>query len=161
MLCVPTYLASSRIAGVGLFSATALPRGARIWEYTEGVDWRIPPSELMAFPEPFQGWLRHYLFLDDDGLYVLCGDNAKFMNHHPDPNCSDADARFTITLRPIRAGEELTCNYFEFDRESRERGLAWDSTIATSPQPPTRSSSPPDPTVPSAPRGRPGSPCGR
>lgn len=125
MLCVPTYVAPSRIAGVGLFAATALPRGARVWEYTDGVDWRIPPSQLVRFPEPFQSWLRHYLFLDEDGVYVLCGDNAKFMNHAPDPNCSDRDARFTVTIRPVQAGEELTCDYLEFDLESREKGLLW------------------------------------
>ena len=126
MLCVPTYVAPSRIAGVGLFSATALPRGTRIWEYTEGVDWEIPPGELSRFPEPFQSWLRHYLFLDEAGVYVLCGDNAKFMNHSSDPNCSDTDARFTRTLRPVQAGEELTCNYLEFDLESRARGFVWE-----------------------------------
>jgi SET domain-containing protein len=125
MLCVPTYVAPSRIAGMGLFSANPLPAGTRVWEYTEGVDWRIPPEDLLRFPEPFQSRLRHYLYLDADGQYVLCGDNGKFMNHAPSPNCSDADARFTVTVRPVQAGEELTCDYTAFDEESRERGLVW------------------------------------
>jgi SET domain-containing protein len=125
MLCVPTYVAPSRIAGVGLFSASTLSEGTRIWEFTDGVDWKIRPSDLVSFPEPFQGWLRHYLFLDEDGVYVLCGDNAKFMNHASSPNCSDKDTRFTVTLRRIEAGEELTCDYLEFDGESRQLGLPW------------------------------------
>ena len=41
------------------------------------------------------------------------------------PNCSDADARFTVTVRPVQPGEELTCDYLAFDEESRERGLVW------------------------------------
>jgi SET domain-containing protein len=112
---------------VGLFAATALPSGTRVWEFTEGVDWRIPTAQLDRFPEPFQTLLRHYLFLTEDGVYVLCGDNAKFMNHAPDPNCSDRDDRFTITTRDVAAGEELTCDYREFDLESRINGLPWGS----------------------------------
>jgi hypothetical protein len=131
MLCVPTYVAPSRIAGVGLFAAKALPAGSRIWEYTEGVDWRIPPDELEHFPEPYLSRLRHYLYQEESGVYVLCGDNAKFMNHHPDPNCSDADPEFTITIRPVRAGEELTCDYREFDLVSKRNGLEWSETAGT------------------------------
>jgi SET domain-containing protein len=122
MLSVPTYVAPSRIAGMGLFSARPLPEGTRIWEFTDGVDWRMTAEEVSAFPQPYQGRLRHYLYREPCGVYVLCGDNAKFMNHHRDPNCNDADDRFTVTVRDVHAGEELTCNYFEFDEESRLRG---------------------------------------
>ncbi|HET9948260.1 MAG TPA: SET domain-containing protein [Longimicrobiales bacterium] len=125
MLRVPTYVAPSPIAGVGLFAATDLPKGCIIWEYVEGVDWRISPAELMLFPEPFQSRLRHYLYLEESGLYVLCGDNAKFMNHSDLPNCDDSGGEYTITRRPIAAGEELTCDYRLFDLESRLNGLAF------------------------------------
>jgi len=130
MLCVPTYVAPSRISGVGLFAATRLPAGAKIWEYTEGVDWRIKPEEFEAFPEPYRGRLRHYVFQEDSGLFVLCGDNAKYMNHDDEPNCTDRDPTFTMTLRPIKAGEELTCDYREFDRESRLKGVSFDAALA-------------------------------
>jgi len=123
MLCVPTYVAPSRISGVGLFSAKRIRRGTRIWEFTEGVDWRLTPEELQAFPEPFQARMRHYVYLDDEGYYVLCGDNAKFMNHESEPNCADPEPLCTITRRSIEAGEELTCDYREFDVESRLYGL--------------------------------------
>jgi len=119
MLRVPTYVAPSPIAGVGLFAAGELPAGSVIWEFTEGVDWRITSSELLLFPEPFQERLRHYLYLEDSGLYVLCGDNAKYMNHSDDPNCDDTGSVRTITRRRVFAGEELTCDYRLFDCESR------------------------------------------
>ena len=125
MLLVPTYVAPSPIAGVGLFSAADLPAGTRIWEFTEGVDWRIPEADFHRFPEPYLSRLRHHAYLDEEGGYVLCMDNAKFMNHHRDPNCTDADARYTVTVRPVKAGEELTCNYAEFDLETRANGLPW------------------------------------
>lgn len=123
MLRVPTYIAPSRIAGMGLFAARRIPQGTRLWEFTEGVDWVLTPAELDAFPEPFRSRLRHYAYRDESGAYVLCGDNAKFMNHHDTPNCSDAHPRFTIAVRTIREGEELTCDYREFDQDARTRGV--------------------------------------
>jgi SET domain-containing protein len=125
MLRVPTYVAPSPIAGVGLFVAVNLPAGQVIWEFSEGVDWRIAPRELEAFPEPFQSRLRHYLYQEDSGIYVLCGDNAKYMNHSEDPNCDDAGGEYTVARRPIMAGEELTCDYRLFDLEARSLGLTF------------------------------------
>lgn len=130
MLCVPTYVAPSDIAGVGLFAATDLPARHVIWRFTEGVDWRIPPEDLKRFPEPYRSRLKHYLYLEDSGLYVLCGDNAKYMNHADEPNCDDSGKVATITLRAIRAGEELTCDYRLFDLESRENGVAFAAGVA-------------------------------
>jgi len=52
MLRVPTVVRPSPIQGVGLFSAGEIPAGTVIWEFTPGVDWRIPPQDLARFPEP-------------------------------------------------------------------------------------------------------------
>ena len=35
--------------------------GTIVWEFTEGVDWRIAPEELSLLPEPFRLRLRHYV----------------------------------------------------------------------------------------------------
>ena len=123
MLRVPTFVAPSPIAGVGLFAATDLPAGTVIWEFTEGVDWRISAAEFALFPEPYRSRLRHYVYEEDSGTFVLCGDNGKFMNHHDTPNCDDPEGAYTVTNRFVRAGEELTCDYRSFDRESRIQGM--------------------------------------
>jgi hypothetical protein len=49
------------------------------------------------------------------GALIVELDNGRFMNHseHPNTRFDDPDAGFA--LRRIRAGEELTCNYSEFD----------------------------------------------
>lgn len=127
MLRVPTYVAPSPIAGMGLFAAKSLPTGFVIWEYVEGVDWRIAPAELTLFPEPFRSRMRHYLYQEESGFYVLCGDNAKYMNHADEPNCDDAGGEHTVTRRAIVAGEELTCDYRLFDVESQTLGLSFGS----------------------------------
>ncbi|MGI9038770.1 MAG: SET domain-containing protein [Gemmatimonadota bacterium] len=125
MLRVPTFVAPSRIAGMGLFAGTYLPAGTIIWEFTEGVDWRMPREDMERFPEPYRTRLRHYVYLDETGVFVLCGDNARFMNHADEPNCEDPDGEHTITLREIRAGDELTCDYRQIDVESRANGLGF------------------------------------
>lgn len=123
MLRVATFVAPSEIAGMGLFAGTDLDAGTVIWEFDEGVDWRLTREEFERFPEPYRGRLRHYVYVDEAGMYVLCGDNAKFMNHSATPNCDDPDGRVTITRHPVRAGEELTSDYRRFDVESRKHGL--------------------------------------
>lgn len=128
MLRVPTYVAPSAISGVGLYAGTDLEADTVIWEFDERVDWAISRAEFDAFPEPYRERMRHWVYLDDAGLYVLCGDNAKFMNHSDDPNCADPDGAYTITRRAVKAGEELTCDYTEFDVESQAKGLAFGGT---------------------------------
>jgi uncharacterized protein len=125
MLLIPTYLAASPIHGVGVFTAEPLPAGKKIWEFTPDVDWRLTPDDLASFPEPYQSKMRSWCYLDDDGRYVLCGDNARFMNHTDNPNCDDPEGIFTVTNRLIPAGEELTCDYRSFDRESILNGLGF------------------------------------
>jgi len=115
MLLVPSYVAKSNIHGVGVFAATFIPKDTRVWEFTEGVDMVIPRQGLDAFPEPFRTWLRMYCYAHEEGLYILCGDNAKFMNHSPEANCDDSTRVYTTTRRDIAPGEELTCDYALFD----------------------------------------------
>lgn len=116
MFTVPTVVRGSSIHGVGVFSPTFIPAGSLIWEFTPEVDWRLTPGEMASFPEPFQTRLRRYSYLEESGTYVLCGDNAKFMNHSALPNCDDRGSH-TIAARDIQSGEELTCDYSAFDVE--------------------------------------------
>lgn len=123
MLLVPTYVAPSPIQGMGLFAAVDIPRGTTIWSFEPSVDWRLTPSELDAFPASLQEQLRKWCYEEGGGSYVLCGDNAKFMNHSFDPNCDDPEGVRTVTNRDVRAGEELTCDYRAIDAESARSGL--------------------------------------
>lgn len=125
MYLVPTYLAESTIHGIGVFAASDLPKGTLIWTFDPRVDWRMTAEELAAFPEPYQSWLRAWCYLEAEGTYVLCGDNAKFMNHTEAPNCDDPEGKYTVTNRAIMRDEELTCDYRAFDYESAIKGLGF------------------------------------
>jgi uncharacterized protein len=118
MFLIPTYLAPSKIHGTGVFSPVAIRQGTRIWEYNPSVDWRFTAEELNCVPEPHRARLKSYCYLDGHGLYILCGDNARFMNHSDHPNCDDSGKHFTVARSDISANEELTCDYRTFDAES-------------------------------------------
>lgn len=128
MLLVPTVLGPSTIHGTGVFAASPIPAGTCIWEFSPGVDWRISPEDLEAFPEPYRTQLRAWCYRDTDDHYVLCGDAAKFMNHADAPNCDDPDGRHTLANRDIAAGDELTCDYRTFDRDSAAKGLDFNAS---------------------------------
>ena len=126
MFRVPTYLSSSPLHGTGVFAGADIPAGTLVWEFTPQIDWRIAEADFARFPEPYRSLLRPYCYLEPDGMLVLCGDNARFMNHSFQPNCDDTGPHRTIALRDIAAGEELTCDYRSFDLESATDGLeAW------------------------------------
>lgn len=113
MFLVPTYVARSRIHGLGVFTPVRIPANTVVGDLHPDIDWEIRPEELAQFPEPYRSRLRHYSYLNVDGVYVFCSDNGKYMNHEDAPNCREEDTR-TIARRDIEAGEELTCDYRSF-----------------------------------------------
>lgn len=122
MFLIPTYVARSSIHGMGVFTPIPIKKGTRLWEYDPAIDWQLSDKELSQMPEPYQSKLRTYCYLNGEGLYVLCGDNARFMNHDDHPNCDDSSKHFTIARRDIAANEELTSDYRDFDSESAALG---------------------------------------
>lgn len=119
MLLISTYVAKSQIHGFGLFAGEDVAEGHVIWEYDGDVDKEFEQAEFEAFPADLREWLRPYLYVSHSARLVLCGDNAKYMNHSYKPNCTETP-HCTIAGRKIRAGEELTCDYRELglERES-------------------------------------------
>jgi uncharacterized protein len=111
MLLVRSCLAPSKINGLGVFAKELIPAGSVVWEFTPGFDLEYCIDDQ---PPPIQEYLRHYGSRVHPGIHLLCGDNARFMNHSNVPNISAAESP-NIALGDIAAGEEITCNYAEFD----------------------------------------------
>ncbi len=123
MLKIKTYLAPSKIpgAGIGLFAAEKIPKDELIWEMTWNYD-LIFHKEQIKFLDKFeQSFIKKHAFLDSEDMYVLCIDNDRFMNHSDTPNTNNKILNKTTALRDIKANEELTCNYYEFDLESNKK----------------------------------------
>ena len=128
MFLIPTTIGPSPIHGLGVFTAVPIPAGTVIWEFRPEVDLVIPVHLVEAMPEDRGRLLRSYAYLQEPGQLVLCGDNARFMNHSNEPNCDDPDPQRTVAARDIAAGEELTSDYGRFEGDTSPHGL--DASIA-------------------------------
>ncbi len=126
MLLVRTSKHNSTIHGIGLFADQFIPRGTPTWRFTPGVDQALHPAQLGRIPDAARSQFLTYAYLDiQTGLYVLCADDARFMNHSPEPNIvsdyeEDPVFGVDVAARDIQQGEELTCDYRTFDRMDRQ-----------------------------------------
>ena len=132
MLLVKTKIGPSTIHGIGIFADELIPKGTRIWEYHEGVDSRFDEKFLKSLPELEQKQMLNYAYKNPrTGMYVLCGDDARFFNHSDIPNTDDLEfddglvqgEGITVANRDIQPGEEIVSNYRSFDGTMREKGI--------------------------------------
>ncbi|WNG43210.1 SET domain-containing protein [Archangium minus] len=111
MLRVKTYISNSSIHGIGLFAGEAIPKGAVIWAFDAPIDQRFTPDDVARMTPKMKEFLSRYAYCER-GTLVLCGDHARFMNHSPTPSCgNDPTRQFTLALRDIAPGDELTDDY--------------------------------------------------
>ena len=112
MLLVPTRLAPSSIHGLGVFAAIDIPEGTPIWRYEPDLDILVADGRLHELPPAFHDWLVMYAYRSPDvpGGHTLPCDNARYLNHSETPN-TGSRGPLNLALRPIGAGEELTCDY--------------------------------------------------
>jgi uncharacterized protein len=122
MLRVKTRLGLSRIDGIGLFADQHIPHDTIVWEFNPLIDLKLREDEIASLAEGARQQVQKYSYRDElSGLYIFCGDDARFFNHSEEPNCVDVSwgpfGGRTIAGRDIRQGEELTCNYASFDKD--------------------------------------------
>lgn len=116
MLLVPVRLDSSPIHGLGVFAVQFIAAGSAVWRFSEGFDLDLDPDTVEAQPLHLRRMLLHYGYLDPRlQRFILCCDNARFINHSDRPNLA-ADYRLDrhgvdLAVRDIAPGEELTVDY--------------------------------------------------
>jgi SET domain-containing protein len=111
MLTVVTYLGISKIEGIGLFAGEFIPKGKIIWTFNPKIDVILSSEDMEQMPDIAKPALLSFSEQREDGTRLLCGDNARFMNHSDQPNCLDEDNFRTTAAWDIKMGEELTCDY--------------------------------------------------
>jgi len=126
MLLCRTSLGQSKIAGIGLFAEEVIPKGTVIWVFREGLDLTITPAELEKMAEPAAQQVVHYSYqCIKSQNYILCGDDARFMNHaNPANTHSESNGQYqghTVAIENIQIGEEITTNYFEYDLDAKRK----------------------------------------
>ncbi len=123
MLLVKTKIGPSKINGIGLFANQFIPRGTPVWKFQSGFDLKIDKSDLSKLFDPGREQFLKYAYLNPKtNKYILCFDDARFFNHFDNPNCIDINSPddeegINIAAKDIKEGEELTCNYKEFDAD--------------------------------------------
>lgn len=130
MLLVKTVVKSSAIAGVGLFADQDIKKGDIIWKYT-------PETCNVFTQEQFQVLLNSFHKTEKELIkflltyaypqkvlngIVLCLDNGRFVNHSEEPSLAgpsdlprEISWQYSVALRDIKQGEELTENYNTYD----------------------------------------------
>jgi SET domain-containing protein len=121
MMIVPTYVGPSSIEGVGIFAAEDIRAGTPIWVLDETLDLLLTKKQLSNLPPLQHAFMERYGYphMTRAGLTVLEFDNGRFMNHAASPNTDFRDPETGWAIRHIAAGEEITCNYAEFDPSFR------------------------------------------
>ncbi|ODS00700.1 hypothetical protein AUC68_14020 [Methyloceanibacter methanicus] len=117
MLLINTYVGPSSIEGLGVFADESVPQGALIWQYNPKFDVLVEDTELGALPPNMQTYIARYSYphLEMPGYRVIDVDNGKYMNHSLTPNTDFRLFDRGYALVDIARGDELTCNYHEFD----------------------------------------------
>ena len=95
--------------GRGLVATRRIPRGTIIWAADE-LDQIISFKRFRKLPTGLRHMIDQYAYLDEGG-FVLCWDNAKYMNHSCEPNCLGGGYNFELAVRDIEVGDELTGDY--------------------------------------------------
>lgn len=123
MMLIQTRVQPSAINGMGLFAVGFICRGTPVWKFQPGFDHDFSPAQFAALPPLARQHTRWFCFVSKaDGHVILSGDHACFINHSPNANTgappSGAAPVVTAALRDIAAGEEITCNYFDYDADA-------------------------------------------
>ncbi|MBX3413839.1 MAG: SET domain-containing protein [Pirellulales bacterium] len=126
MLLIETELRPSSIHGIGLFAIAPVAVGQVVWRFTEGFDLDLDPRALDRLGPRERARLLHYGYIDHVlNRYILCCDDARFINHSPSPNIASdrsGDPRgVDVAVREILPSDEITIDYesletFEPDR---------------------------------------------
>ena len=130
MLKVKTFLAPSTISniGIGLFADERIEKDTVIWEFVYMLDFVVTKEDYAELKPMEREFVSKYAYFDKDhNGYIMCVDNARFFNHSETPNTYEEDGVSirphgrTVASRIIEQGEELFCNYFDFDEKAKEK----------------------------------------
>ncbi len=119
MFLIKTYLSKSAIHGLGVFAGEHIPKGTVISRMAPGFDQVWDLAEFEALPELAQDYIQRNGWLNN-GKYYMNIDHGLFTNHSRDANVATQPDDSEVAVRDIAKGEEITCNYTEFNESFDE-----------------------------------------
>jgi hypothetical protein len=126
MMMVDTEVRQSPIHGLGVFLKEPVKAGTLLWRFDPRVDRVYAEDEIAALPPHMQEYLRIYsTWHEPTGLYVLCGDNGRYVNHSETPNSISAAPCFgdDHAAVDLPAGTEMTSDYRLICDRVRQDGM--------------------------------------
>ncbi|MCM4167615.1 hypothetical protein KCTC52924_00882 [Arenibacter antarcticus] len=108
--------------GYGVVATALIPEGTITW-VLDKLDREFSRKELDTLDPIYQNILDTYTFRDNQGRYILCWDNARYVNHSFNSNCLTTAYDFEIAIRDIRIGEQLTDDYGYLNIPTPFRGV--------------------------------------
>lgn len=123
MMLIKTRVAPSKIHGMGLFAAEFIRCGTAIWRFEPEFDHDFSSEQFAALPAMARAHTRWFCFVSrENGHVILSGDHACYINHSSEANTgappNPTIPVTTVARRDIAAGEEITCNYWEYDGDT-------------------------------------------
>lgn len=96
--------------GYGVVATQFIPKGTITWAMDK-LDRVFTPTQIKKLDPLYQQVLDKYTYRNAAGNFVLCWDNARFVNHSSNSNCITTAYEFELAIRDIHPGEELTDDY--------------------------------------------------
>ncbi len=123
MLLVKTYIGQSQISGIGLFADQFIPAGEPVWGFKEGFDLVIGQEQLKQLSASAIKQVKNYAYLSSEDNFVLCADDARFINHSFQSNTIDDESEKGLKYAKydIQRGQEITSDYSVFDKSFTNR----------------------------------------
>ena len=120
---IKTKVGPSTVKGVDLGGRRDefIPKGTTTWRFMPGLDIIVPEDILLQLSEASRTSFLNYCYVDKfTKHFILCFDNERFINHSKTPNIRQSDVESEtdgteIAGRDIKKGEEMFCDYEEFD----------------------------------------------
>jgi SET domain-containing protein len=115
MFLVRTFIDNSDIHDLGVFTSVDIKKGDLVWEYNSLIDISFTEEEFHSLPPTTQYFIVKAGWGVEDKYYIAL-DHDQFSNHCDDPNLKEIENGSLIAARDIKAGEELTQDYYKYHR---------------------------------------------
>lgn len=112
----------SQEIGYGVVATRFIPKGTITWAM-DLLDRQFSPMEIEQMESIYKDIIGKYCYRNNLGRYILCWDNARYVNHSFNSNCLTTAYDFEIAIRDIQVGEELTDDYGYLNIDTPFRGI--------------------------------------
>lgn len=122
MLKVKSYLATSKVHGIGLFAGEGIKEGTTVWQFNPYIDQVFTIRKFRTICSSVNHFGLQHLYASSykrNDKYYYITDNARFINHSSENfNIMFSDDNTEIACHDIKKDEEILENYLlSYDKD--------------------------------------------